>query len=213
MIPRCIPVRARFRIGILIRSILLPSTLLMRIQLLLSRHPLALPALMSLLHIAHNVLNSIMTHRIRILSRLTRTPKIRVEKASHSLRHTRLEFWCSTDNLLDTASQEFNIFLLPELPQSHRVSGREGACEDLADNVVAGWAFELFVGVVLLFAVSAAGLGAVDPVAAEEEVSDSVAAAFHTGVFWDEVPATAECTHVADWEVVLGGVFFDDDFV
>jgi len=69
------------------------------------------------------------------------------------------------------------------------------------------------VAVVLLFAVGAAGLGAVDPVAAEEEVSDLVAAAFHTGVLGDEVPATAEGAHVAGWEIVLGDVFFDDDFV
>ena len=154
-----------------------------------------------------------MTHRIRILSRLTRTPKIRVEKASHSLRHTRLEFWCSTDNLLDTASQEFNIFLLPELPEAKRVGQLKGSCEDLADDVVAGWAFELFVVVVLLLAVAAAWFGAIDPVAAEEEVHDLVAASFHTGVLGDEVAATTKCTHVADWEVVLGDVFFNDDFV
>jgi len=89
----------------------------------------------------------------------------------------------------------------------------ERSGEDIADDVVAGWAFELFVAVVLLLAVSAAGLGAVDPVAAEEEVSDLVAASFHAGVLGDEVAATAECTHVADWEGVLGDVFFDDDFV
>ena len=89
----------------------------------------------------------------------------------------------------------------------------EGSCEDLADDVVAGWAFELFVVVVLLLAVAAAWFGAIDPVAAEEEVHDLVAASFHTGVLGDEVAATTKCTHVADWEVVLGDVFFNDDFV
>ena len=69
------------------------------------------------------------------------------------------------------------------------------------------------MAVVLLFTVGAAGLGASDPVAAEEEVWDLVAAAFHAGVLGDEVAATAECAHVADREGVLGDVFFDDDFV
>jgi len=119
MIPRCIPVRASLRISILTRDALLPSPLLMRIQLLLllSRHPLTLPPPMPLLHIAHNILDSIMTSRIRILRPLTRTRKIRrVEKPSHRLRDTVLEFRCSTNNLLDTASQKLDIFLLPELP-------------------------------------------------------------------------------------------------
>jgi len=44
-------------------------------------------------------------------------------------------------------------------------------------------------------------------------VRDLVAAAFHTGVLGDEVAASTECTHVADWEVVLGDVFFNDDLV
>jgi len=69
------------------------------------------------------------------------------------------------------------------------------------------------VAVVLFFAVGSAGLGAVDPVAAEEEVGDLVAASFHAGVLGDEVAATAECTHVADWEGVLGDVFFNDNLV
>jgi len=161
-----IPVRVSLRIGILIRSILVPSTFLIRIQLLLSLPPLALLALMSLLHITHNALNSIMTTRIRILSPLTRTPRVRVEKTSHSLRDTRIEFRCSTNDLLDTASQEFNIFLLPELPEAGRVGRLEGSREDLSDDVVACWAFELFVAVILLLAVAAAWFGAVDPVAA-----------------------------------------------
>ena len=89
----------------------------------------------------------------------------------------------------------------------------ERSSEDVADNVGAGWAFELFVGVVLFLAVGAAWFGARDPVAAEEEVRDLVAAAFHAGVRGDEVAASAEGAQVADWEGVLGDVFFDDDFV
>ena len=214
-LPRCIPVQLCFRIDIHIPRILVPSPLLMHIQLLLSfpPPPLLLLALISLLHIAHNLLNSIMTSRIRILSRLTLPPRIRDQKTSYSLRDTVLEFRCSPHNLLDTASQEFKVFLLPELAEADRVRGLERSCEDVADDVVACWAFELFVAVVLFLAVAAAWFGAVDPVAAEEEVSDLVAAAFHTGVLGDEVAATAECTHVADWEGVLGDVFFNDNLV